>query len=126
MGRTELHYAALADDADQIRELIARGEDPDVADGQGFTPLHLAAQERATLAAAALLDAGANVDPVNRHGNTPLWVAVFNARDDGGMIRLLRGHGADPARPNLAGRTPLQLARTIANYPVAEHFADLP
>jgi ankyrin repeat protein len=126
MGRTDLHYAALADDADQVRALIARGEDPDVADLQGFTPLHFAAQERATRAATALLDGGANVDLVNRHGNTPLWVAVFNARDDGSVIRLLRDRGADPAKPNVAGRTPLQLARTIANYPVAENFQDLP
>ena len=121
-----MHHAALADDADRVRELIASGEDPNVADGQGFTPLHFAAQERATRAAAALLDAGANVDPVNRHGNTPLWVAVFNARDDGRIIRVLRNRGADPAKPNLAGRTPLQLARMIANYPVAENFDDLP
>lgn len=126
MGRTDLHHAAFANDADRVRELIASGEDPDFADSQGFTPLHFAAQEQATRAAAALLDGGANVDPVNRHGNTPLWTAVFNARDDGSLIRLLRNRGADPAKPNLAGRTPLQLARTIANSPVAEHFDDLP
>jgi ankyrin repeat protein len=125
MGRTDLHHAAFADDADQVRALISRGDDPEVADLQGFTPLHLAGQERATRAAAALLDAGANVDPVNRAWQ-PLWVAVFNARDDGSLIRLLRDRGADPTKPNVAGRTPLQLARTIANYPVAEHFEDLP
>jgi hypothetical protein len=45
--------------------------------------LHIAAQVRATDVARLLLDHGAQVDPPNVHGNTPLSVAVFNSRGEG-------------------------------------------
>jgi ankyrin repeat protein len=68
---------------------------------------------------------GARVDPVNRHGNTPLWDAVFNSKGRGELIELLRAAGADPRYANAAGQTPLSLARLIANYEVAQFFSDL-
>jgi hypothetical protein len=42
------------------------------------------------------------------------------------MIQLLRHHGADPAKSNRHGHTPVGLARLIGNYPIARWFADLP
>src|SRR5690349_13772965 len=36
-GRTDLHYAALNDDADRARALLASGADPDAADLLGLT-----------------------------------------------------------------------------------------
>jgi len=124
-GRSPLHYAALSNDADEVRRLIAEGERVDSADSQGFTPLHLASQEHALDAAAALLDLGATVDPVNSFGNTPLFVAVFNSRGRPGVIDLLRTHGADPLYPNQSGQTPAGLARLIGNYAVAQYFKDV-
>src|SRR5262249_51944976 len=124
-GRTPLHYAALADDTAAIRTLLSQGADPNAADRQGFTALHLAAQQAAISAAAALLAAGARVDAVNSHGNTPLFTAVFNSRGSGELIKLLRDHGADPWHPNSTGQTPVGLARLIANYDLAQFFADL-
>lgn len=124
-GRSPLHYAALTNDADEVRQLIAEGGPFDSADDQGFTPLHLASQEHALDAAAALLDLGATVDPVNTFGNTPLFVAVFNSRGRAGMINLLRSHGADPLHSNQSGQTPAGLARLIGNYNVAQYFEDV-
>jgi ankyrin repeat protein len=124
-GRTPLHYAAMTDDADAVRKLLTEGADPNVPDRLGFTALHLAAQEGAISAAAILLAGGARVDAVNSYGNTPLFTAVFNSRGRGELIRLLRHHGADPRHPNNTGQTPAGLARLIANYDVAQFFADL-
>jgi ankyrin repeat protein len=62
---------------------------------------------------------------VNEHGNTPLFVAVFNSRGRGDLIRLLRASGADPRKENVHGQTPLGLARLIGNYDVAQFFSDL-
>nr|BFE76128.1 hypothetical protein GCM10020092_094290 [Actinoplanes digitatis] len=87
--------------------------------------MHLAAQQNAAEAATVLLEVGAEVDTVNRHGNTPLFTAVFNCRGEGAMIILLREHGADPFAENAHGQTPVGLARLIANYPVAAFFEDL-
>ncbi len=124
-GRTPLHYAALADDADAVSALLTEGADPNVPDRLGFTALHLAAQEGAISAAAILLAGRARVDAVNIYGNTPLFTAVFNSRGRGGLIRLLRHHGADPRHRNNTGQTPAGLARLIANYDVAQFFDDL-
>jgi ankyrin repeat protein len=66
------------------------------------------------------------VDQLNAFGNTPLFVAVFSSRGDGGLIRLLRERGANPLIPNQSGQTPVGLARLIGNYDVAQFFADLP
>jgi ankyrin repeat protein len=124
-GRTPLHAVALRGDLAEAERLIAAGADVSAADSNGFTPLHLAAQEGHRGVAEALLDAGADVDRCNRFGNTALFVAVFNSRGRGDLISLLRERGADPMAENASGQTPLGLSRLIANFDVAQYFADL-
>jgi ankyrin repeat protein len=116
----------MADEVATLEELLSGGESPDVGDRLGFTPLHFAAQQWSVSAAEALLNAGASVDVENTFGNTPLFVAVFNSHGRGELIQLLRSHGADPFHVNRNGQTPVGLARLIANYDVAQWFADLP
>ena len=124
--RTPLHEAAIDGDEQEVRSLLRAGADPNTPDHGGWTPLHFAAQEHAAGAVRALLEAGADVDPIDEYGNTPLWRATFGSRGRGEVIQLLRQAGADPWRVNASGVSPVSLARTIANYPVAQHFADLP
>ena len=124
-GRQPLHYAAMANDAAKVAQRLAVGDDANLGDRMGMAPLHLACQEGATPAATVLLDAGANVNQPNKAGNTPLFVAVFNSRGRGDLIRLLRSRSANPLYVNKAGQTPLGLARTISNYDVAQFFSDL-
>jgi ankyrin repeat protein len=125
-GRMPLHSAALENDIVRVNELLAHGADPNSADADDFTPLHFASQQGALEAARILLNNGAAVDPTNVHGNTPLWMAVFSSKGKGELIQLLRSKGADPFHRNRAGKTPVGLARQIANYDVARFFADLP
>jgi uncharacterized protein len=63
---------------------------------------------------------------VDRHGNTPLFRAVFESNGRGEIVKMLRAAGANPERENIHGVSPAQLARTIANYDVAQYFCDLP
>jgi uncharacterized protein len=65
------------------------------------------------------------VDSEDIHGNTPLWRAVFNSRGRGDLIELLLSSGADRGHRNKRGKTPLDLANTIANYDVAQFFANV-
>jgi uncharacterized protein len=51
-----------------------------------------------------------------------LFRAVFNSCGDGSVIELLLSAGADPNAPNDSDVTPIKLARTIANYDVAQFF----
>jgi ankyrin repeat protein len=125
-GRLLLHYAALENRVRDAKERLAAGDNPNLGDRQGFTPLHLAAQEWSVDVARLLLDHGAEVDRQNMFGNTPLFVSVFNSKGRGDLIELLRKRGADPFKANQAGQTPVDLARLIGNYDVAQFFADLP
>ncbi len=125
-GRSRLHYAAKDNDAERVRSCIAEGLDVSAPDRDGWTPLHFAAQECALEAATLLIDAGAKVDAADLHGNTPLFRAVFNSRGRGEMIALLRKSGANPGLVNKHGLTPVSLSRTIANFDVAQFFADWP
>ncbi|MFJ5120884.1 ankyrin repeat domain-containing protein [Kitasatospora sp. NPDC088548] len=120
-----LRQAALRGNVSEIEMLLGSGVDVNAGDSNGFTALHLAAQECQVNAARALLDGGALVDQKNRFGNTPLFVAVFNSRGRSEMIELLRSRGSDPHAENNSGQTPLGLARLIANYDVRMHFSDL-
>jgi len=95
-----------------------------LADRDGWTPLHAAAQNNDAETARFLLDSGAIVDPQDSYGNTPLFRAVFNSRDSGELIELLRQRGADAESKNKSGVSPVSLARTIANCDITQFFDD--
>jgi ankyrin repeat protein len=107
-------------------ELLAAGAVPNVPDDSGWTPLHFAAQAQSAPVTKLLIDASANLDVRDGNGNTPLWRATMTSRGQGEVIGLLRAAGADPCAKNNAGISPVSLARTIANFPLAQFFSDLP
>lgn len=74
----------------------------------------------------SVLGAGAKIDVRDSYGNTPLSMAVFASGGNGAVIKLLRNAGVDPYVANSSGVSLLSLARTIANYYVAQFFSDLP
>jgi uncharacterized protein len=125
-GRTPLHYAAAAGNADLMQSLLQGAVDVDASDDNGWTALHFAAQASSVSVLKLLLDAGALVDPRDSDGNTPLSTAVFNCRGDGSVIQLLRNAGADCHAYNDHGVSPVVLARMIANFDVARYFSDVP
>jgi ankyrin repeat protein len=126
MGRIELHYASAAGDAEAVRSHLQGGADPNATDDNGWSPLHFAAQAGSEAITRLLLRAGAKVNAQDSNGNTPLSTAAFSSRGEGELIELLRASGADPLLENSYGVSAVSLARSIANYNVAQHFKDLP
>lgn len=124
-GRSDLHYAALENRADDLQRLIDQGADVDLADKSGYTPLHFAAQEHAIEALRVLIDAGAQLELEDSYGNSPLWRATMNSRGRGDAITLLRSKGADPWHANKNGASPVTIARRVANYDIHQWYADL-
>ena len=124
-GRTPLHYAAGDSRPSEVAILIAAGADINAQDDNGWTPLHFAAQASCSECTSALLQAGASTALQDSFGNTALSRAVFESKGNGSVIQLLRQAGADPHVKNKHGVSPVSLARTIANYDVAQFFSDV-
>jgi glutaminase len=93
----EMCVAAFAGDVEQIQRLIRNGVDPDAADYDGRTALHLATCEGRVEVVTYLLSAKCNITCKDRFGGTPLEDAVrhnFNLSNASQVQALLRDHGA--------------------------------
>lgn len=101
----------ILDDADCeiLNLLLSWGGDVNERDGKGFTLLMRALEERYTPVIQWLLDNGADVNAADIFGNTPLLLAVSNYFPGPDEIIPLLRHGADAARPNKMGNTPIDI-----------------
>ena len=101
--------AAMRQDVDAVRGLIAGGADLDAAHGDGMTALHGAALHGNVDIVRLLLAAGADAEARTRlGGHTPLHVASRSGR--AGAVRALLAGGADPAAVTTTGATALHFA----------------
>jgi ankyrin repeat protein len=99
----EMCCAAAAGDIDQIKRLICNGVDPDTADYDGRTALHLATCEGQTEVVIYLLGIKCNITCKDRFGGTPLEDAVrhhFELTNATQVQTLLRNHGASLTQSN--------------------------
>jgi cytohesin len=122
-----LFVAALLGDANRVRELLARGADPNFVGDEGLAPLHAAAKHGHTEIAELLIGSGADVNIRGRGGLTPLHVAA--AAGQVKVMRLLIARGADVNARDGEGWTPLHAAarycRAEAAELLIEHGADV-
>lgn len=103
-----LHAAALEGGADEIKELIRKGQNVGARDDGGRTPLHIAARNGNTAAASVLIEAGADVNAKSINDTTPLHAAAQEGRENAVLI-LIRAGGYVNAQDEIE-RTPLDLA----------------
>ncbi|MEF3302449.1 ankyrin repeat domain-containing protein [Paenibacillus sp. GYB003] len=107
------NYMGYAADfgTDMVRLLLEAGADPNLANWQGVTYLHIAAAKGQIGVAALLREFGADLDAIDgEYGATPLgWAAKYGQTE---MARWLLEQGADPRLPAEEPRSrPLAWAR---------------
>ena len=101
--------AAMRGDLAAVRKAIQQGADVNVAQGDGMTALHWAAEHGDSAMTELLLKAKANVNPTTRDaGYTPLHLA--SRRASASVVRSLLKAGADAKAVSASGGTVLHLA----------------
>lgn len=108
-----LHEAIAAKNQTAAIDLIHRGIDLNMKDRRGQSPLHYCALYGDLKTAQEILRHGADVNLRDDHGNNALWTAVFNARGNCEIVRLLKRSKSDPNSRNRHGRSPLDFAKQI-------------
>jgi len=118
-GFTALGLAAFFGHPGCVRMLLAAGADPNAASQNPMrvAPLHSALAGRHTAIAAALLDAGANVNAIQADGFTPLHEAAQNGDEPAALLLLVAG--ADPHVARDDGQTPADTARIAGHDELA-------
>ncbi|WP_371436067.1 ankyrin repeat domain-containing protein [Polaromonas sp.] len=106
--------AIRMDDAAEVRQLLARGFDPNTLDPQGQHGLLIAIKEPSPKVAKALVDApNINLNILNRQGESPLMLAALKGQLD--LASQMVEKGADV---NKTGWTPLHYAASNSNLPL--------
>ncbi len=91
-----------------VKDLLAKGSDPNQVDAQGETALHEAAFRGDVAIAEALIAEGAKVDVTDQAGITPLHAAAFDGRLE--VLVLLVRSGAKVRATDQGGLTALHYA----------------
>jgi ankyrin repeat protein len=111
-GEMPIHYAAGAS-ADLQKLFLSKGAVANVKDGDGNTPIFMAAKAGITANVDALLGVGLTLDIANEEGNTPLHVAVIANQKE--MVEHLITKKMNIQIANRVGNTALHVAAGAGN-----------
>ncbi len=106
--------AAMQGDMAKVRTLLAQQNDVNVAQGDGMTALHWAADRGDVAMTALLLRSGAKFTGTTKNGGyTPLHVAARAGH--GAVVQALLAAGADPKTLTATGATAMHLAASAGD-----------
>ncbi|MBD0852572.1 ankyrin repeat domain-containing protein [Maribacter arenosus] len=122
MERSDFLISVIDMNFEKAKQIIHDGIDINQCDSNGWTALHFAAQNNDIRIGKLLIDKGASLDLQDKYGNSPLWRATFTSNGKGDFISLLLANGADRNLKNLNDISPVELAKTIANYDILRFY----
>lgn len=118
-GRTALINSVIENKPDFIHWIVDNGANVNHQDRIGYSVLHFTGQNQLTELARYFLDKGADPNLQDIHGNTPLWTAVFNSKENKGVVQLLLKFNANPDIKNKYEKTPRTMYETIYNTDIS-------
>ena len=144
-GNRPIHIAAANNKWDMVRFLIANGAEVNVANQTGVQPIHYAANcgyiNSNADPVGLLVKHGAKVTVADQRGRTPLhWLMTDTVEERGKrekitdagvqyyemrLAKALVKAGADPTASDLAGESPLAIARTTKREKLVEYFNEV-
>ncbi|KAM7268360.1 hypothetical protein ACFE04_010526 [Oxalis oulophora] len=114
-------FATSRGDDFLLNNLLKRGLEPNEADNNGKSALHIAASKGNENCVLLLLDYGANPNSRDSNGSVPLWEAMVNGHNH--VVKLLKDNGATINAGNVghfacaaAEQNNLELLKEIARY----------
>ncbi|KAK0579328.1 hypothetical protein LWI29_024606 [Acer saccharum] len=113
-----LMYLANERDLEGIKELLDSGIDINFRDIDDRTAIHVAACQGFVDVVGLLIERGADIDPKDRWGSTPLADAIHYKHHD--MIKFLEKHGAKP----LMAPMHVNHAREVPEYEIDSYELD--
>jgi len=115
-----LHLLVMGEDVEKIKECVRNGANPNQKGYQDFTPLHTSVALRLKKVTKCLLEeCHASIDTVNKYGDTPLHLAVWNG-DLGHVKYLVKIGKANQGARNTHNETPVDLALTVRHSEVVK------
>ena len=117
-----LAQAVSRDDVEEVRNLIARGEDVNGREGDRTTPLFIAVENGQLEIVQMLLDFGAKVNARSQQRETALMKMDDEATKE--LAELLIRHGASVTAVDSAGDTPLIIVAGSARSEVIKALID--
>jgi ankyrin repeat protein len=106
------------DEIDLLRDVLSAKPDLTARENaSGYTALHFAVQSRSASTVRELLLAGADVNALDRAGQSPLMTALRRLPLNLELIEILLVNGADPALENGAGRTARAILASMEHTP---------
>lgn len=118
---SELMLAIRSNRCDQAEAILKKGQDPNVRDAFGYTPLTMAAVEKRPACVKVLLEKGADVNLESSGGWTPL-IAASMAGAAPELLELLLKKGANVNAHNMWGCTALYYAAGFGAVPTVDHL----
>lgn len=122
LGRTSLHIAAGLGDAQKVRRYINKGDNVNVRDAEGITPLFMALLENKVDVAKILLEQNIDINIPDKDGTVPLSAAAGVGNKS--LVKAMISKGSNVNYQENDGWSPLHYASHLGHSAIVKILLD--